>query len=103
MDAKMNASHPPHPGGGAGFAAHTVMRLLTGGALRVAALIRERFAAWRERVRASALARREPELDWERQGRERFLRGAVDVYDVERRQRIWDRDEAGAYRMSGWP
>ncbi len=103
METRKIASFPPHSGGMAGELAHTVVRVSMGGALRVAARIRERLAAWREHVRTSVLARGERELDWERLGRERFLRGSVDVHDLERRQRIWDRDEVGAYRMSGWP
>ena len=39
---------------------------------------------------------------WGDAAQERYLRRAGDVHDVERRQRSWDRDEAGAYRLSGW-
>jgi hypothetical protein len=40
--------------------------------------------------------------DWQTAARERYLGRAVDLSDLERRQRAWDRDESNSYSMSGW-
>lgn len=63
----------------------------------VGALARRCAAAWK-----SARSRRRVYDGWDAVERERYLRDAVDAPDLERRQRQWDRDESGAYRMSGW-
>ena len=60
------------------------------------------LGVWRDGAWVTALARREHQDDWASAAQERYLRRAGDVYDLERRQRTWDRDEVSAYRMSGW-
>ncbi len=60
------------------------------------------FAAARERARVAAPAWRERRGDWQTTARERYLGRAVDLSDLERRQRAWDRDESNAYSLSGW-
>lgn len=56
----------------------------------------------RNRTRAIARVRRGGHGDWESAAQEQYLKHAVDFHDLEHRQRAWDRDEASAYRMSGW-
>ncbi len=63
---------------------------------------RRAFAAARERTGVAAPAWRDRRGDWQTAARERYLGRAVDLSDLERRQRAWDRDESNSYRMSGW-
>jgi hypothetical protein len=72
------------------FLAHVVERVA-----RTSAALCDR--AWR-----IARTPRKRDEDWRTAARELYLWHAVDVHDVERRQRAWDRDEASAYSMSGW-
>jgi hypothetical protein len=60
------------------------------------------LAAARESARLAALAWREQRGDWRATAMQRFLGHAVDAPDLERRQRIWDRDESNSYSMAGW-
>ncbi len=50
----------------------------------------------------TGVLRRAPGGDWQTTARERYLSGAVDLPDLERRQRAWDRGESNSYSMSGW-
>lgn len=54
------------------------------------------------RALAATLAWRERRGDWQTAARERYLAHAVDLSDLERRQRAWDRDESNSWSMSGW-
>jgi hypothetical protein len=87
----------------AGSFARTLFLALTDGAAKIAARIRRRYGAWRKRVRAESLTYAVRDEDWEGKAREDFLRRSIDVGDLECRQRVWDRDEASGYRLSGWP
>ncbi len=60
------------------------------------------LAPWRDGAWATPRVRRQRRDNWETAAAERYLRGASDVHDLERRQRTWDGDEVSAYRMSGW-
>lgn len=40
--------------------------------------------------------------DWRSVAERRFLRRAVDASDLERRQRLWEREESSAYSLTGW-
>lgn len=60
------------------------------------------FAAKREAARVASLTWRNGRGDWQTAARERYLGDAIDLSDLERRQRAWDRDESNAYRLSGW-
>jgi hypothetical protein len=71
---------------------------LAGGLRRAA----RAFAAARERAGVAVLAWRERPGDWQTAARLRYLGRAVDLPDLERRQRAWDRDESNSYSMSCW-
>jgi hypothetical protein len=60
------------------------------------------FAAARERARVAARAWPDRRGDWRTTAREHYLGRAVDLSDLERRQRAWERDESNAYNLSGW-
>lgn len=69
------------------------------------------FIEWVARRIAAALQacgrvalrqRRARRDDWRAVAQEHFLDRATDGADVEHRQRLWDRNEANAYAMSGW-
>ena len=92
-----DAAALPNPGPCGGVAAS--LATAVAGILRRAGLA---FAAAGERARVAALTWRDRRGDWQTAARERYLGRAVDLSDLERRQRAWDRDESNSYSMSGW-
>lgn len=54
------------------------------------------------RLEAGARAQQLSYNEWPEGARERYLRDAADVFDVERRQRRFEIEEVGAFRLSGW-
>jgi hypothetical protein len=71
--------------------------------LNVRVELERAFEAARECARVAMLAWRERAGDWQTAARLRYLSRAVDLPDLERRQRTWERDESNSYSMSGWP
>ena len=80
------------------------MRILNAsGRATVPALVASAVAAWRRAiVRVNAASPRAARAGWESAAEERFPRSASDGAVLEQRQRSWARDEADAYRLSGW-
>lgn len=96
-DAASTAGAMPSPGqcGIAAASLATAVAGIFGGAERA-------FAAARKRARLAALAWRKHRGDWRTAALQQHLGRAVDLSDLEQRQRAWDRDESNSYSMAGW-
>jgi len=95
MNSRIDAIPSPRP---CGVVAASFATTAAAGLRRAARAL----AAALQRASAALLTRRESAGDWQTAARHRYLGRAVDLADLERRQRAWDRDESNSYSMSGW-
>lgn len=107
MDTKSIALRAPMAGFTLMANAASVVRVVALAIARLAARSRKQTASaaerWQARLEAGTWARQAGYEDWSDGARERSLRDATDAHDVERRQRRFEVDEVGAFRLSGWP